>query len=85
MSHSSSFQIRGYDGDVVVIHNGDWSGDATVIFKEAVFGSWDKKEKPEQRVQIPAKLLIALALPAAKEFVLGEIVRGIEQIDVSKP
>jgi|KBSSwiStaDraftv2_1062776.scaffolds.fasta_scaffold3448049_2 hypothetical protein len=84
MSHSSSFQIPGYDGDVVVIHNGDWSGDATVVFKEAVFGSWDKKEKLEQRVEIPAKLLVALALPVAKEFVLSEIVRTIEQIDVSK-
>ncbi len=85
MSHASSFKIPGYQGDVVVIHNGDWSGDATVVFREAVYGAWDKQEKPEQRITIPAKLLIALALPIAKEYVISQMIRGLEQIDVNQP
>jgi hypothetical protein len=85
MSHTSKFQLPGYQGDVVVIHNGDWSGDAKVIFQEAVFGIGDKQEKPVKEVEIPGRLLIALALPVAKEFLITETISAFEQINVSKP
>lgn len=83
--HSSTFKIEGYQGDVVVLHNGDWSGDATVIFREAVYGAWDKQEKPEQRITIPGKLFIAISLPLAKKYVIENVIRGLEQIDVKQP
>jgi len=85
MSHSSSFKIPGYEGDVVVIHNGDWSGDATVVFKEAVHGSWDKEEKVEKRIEVPGRLLVALGLATAKQFVMTQIIRTLEQVDVNSP
>jgi hypothetical protein len=78
--HTSKFQIRGYEGDVVVIHNGDWSGDAEVIFKEAVFGEWDKKPKPEQRVTIPGRLLAGLAIPVTQRMMSDKIISFLEQL-----
>lgn len=67
--HRSVFKIQGYQGDVVVHHNGDWSGEAIVCFQEEVFGSWDKQKKPVQEVEVPAKLLAGLAIPATRQMV----------------
>jgi hypothetical protein len=78
--HSTRFQIDGYEGDVVVHHNGDWSGEAIIVFKEKVFGTWDKQKKPEQEVEIPAKLLAALALPAAQEMMQYELQRFADRL-----
>jgi hypothetical protein len=81
--HSSEFKIKGYKGKVVVNHNGDWSGDAIVMYQEAgVKGILPDKEP--QEVRVPGKLLIALALPVAKKFVIGEVISNIEQIDVDR-
>jgi len=85
MSHSSSYKIPGYKGDVVIIHNGDWSGDATVVFTEEVHGPWDKEEKVEKRVEIPGGLLVALGLPVAKEYVLMKVASSLDQIEVDAP
>lgn len=81
MSHSSEFKIEGYKGTVLVLHNGDWSGDATIRYQEkGVKGILPDGEPKE--IQVPGRLLIALALPAAKKFVIGEVISNIEQIDV---
>lgn len=65
--HSTSYNIEGYDGPVVVHHNGDWSGEVHIIFKEKVFGTWDKQKKEEQEAIIPGALLVALALPVTHD------------------
>lgn len=78
--HTSKFQIAGYEGDVVVFHNGDWSGEAIIEFQEAKLGIHDKQKYPKQEVTIPAKLLAALALPATQEMVSNALVIFAERL-----
>lgn len=64
--HRSAFKIQGYKGDVVVHHNGDWSGEAIICFQEEALGT----DRPKAReVEIPAKLLVALGIPATRAMV----------------
>jgi hypothetical protein len=76
--HTSTYKIKGYQDVVRVHHNGDWSGEAIVSFKEEVFGAWDKQDKPLQEVTIPARLLAALALPVTKNMVSEALQRFAE-------
>lgn len=78
--HTSAFKIRGYEGDVLIFHNGDWSGEAIIRFQEEVFGKWDKQKKPVQEVEIPAKLLAALAIPATRAMVSDLLVSFAERL-----
>lgn len=83
--HSSSFKIKGYKGDVTVLHNGDWSGDAIIVFKVASYGDWDVQDKPEQRVTIPAPLLIALGKGVAFRALRDQVTGFLEQLpDISE-
>jgi hypothetical protein len=75
---TSKFEIVGYEGEVVVFHNPDWSGEAIIEFQEAKLGIHDKKKYPKQEVTIPAKLLIGLGLPVAQQAV-GEALVGFAQ------
>jgi hypothetical protein len=67
--HTSKYHLEGYDGPVLVHHNGDWSGDVHIVFKEKVFGTWDNQKKEEQEAIIPGALLVALALPVTQDQV----------------
>lgn len=79
--HSSEFKIKGYKGKVFVSHNGDWSGDAIVMYQEAgAKGILPVEELKE--VRVPGKLLVALGLAVAKRFVGDKIISQIEQMDV---
>lgn len=82
--HSSEFKIRGFKGPVTVLHNSDWSGEAIIHYQEAgVRGILPDKEPKE--VRVPGKLLIALALPVAKQALIDKTISVLEQIDVNKP
>lgn len=75
--HRSAFKIRGYEGEVVVHHNGDWSGEAIICFQEEALGT----DNPEpQEVTIPAKLLAALAIPATRTMVSDLLVSFAERL-----
>jgi hypothetical protein len=78
--HSSEFEIAGYENPVIVHHNGDWSGEAIVVFQEAKTHLHDKKVYPKQEVTIPARLLIGLALPVAQEAVQDALVGFAEDL-----
>jgi len=79
--HSSEFKIKGYKGKVNVLHNGDWSGDATIQYQESGVKGFTPEGELKQ-VTVPGRLLIALALPVAKRFVGDKIISQIEQMDV---
>lgn len=78
--HTSEYNIKGYQEPVRVFHNGDWSGDVIIAFKEEVFGTWDKQDKPLQEVTIPAGLLAALALPVTHDMVSEALVSFAERL-----
>jgi hypothetical protein len=78
--HTSKFQIAGYEGDVLVFHNGDWSGEAIIEFREAKLGIHDKKKYPKQEVTIPGRLLIGLGLPVAQEAIQDALVGFAEDL-----
>lgn len=67
--HTSTYDLEGYDGPVRVHHNGDWSGDVIVTWKDKVFGSWDTQKKEMQEAKIPGALFVALALPVTQDMV----------------
>lgn len=92
--HTSKFTIDGEE--VLVHHNGDWSGEVIVM--------WGRKEVPrfevegdpkkplmqrpisprvtfEHEVKLPGKLLIALARGAAVRFIGGKVLSLMEQLD----
>ena len=77
---TSKFQIAGYEGDVMVFHNGDWSGEAIIEFQEAKLGIHDKKVYPKQEVTIPARLLIGLGLPVAQVAIQDALVGFAEDL-----
>lgn len=66
MSHTFSYgPVQGNDGldrEVTVIHNGDWSGDATVKVKTLEAGSTNT-----QTVQVPGVALMALAADMCRD------------------
>jgi hypothetical protein len=75
--HRSSFKIQGYQGNVLVFHNGDWSGEAIINFREErLFGKG--KEEPEQEATIPGKLLAALAIPATR-LMVGDLLKSFAE------
>lgn len=78
--HTSAFKLDGYDGDVRVHHNGDWSGDVIITFKEKVFGSWDEQNKPLQEAKIPGALLVALALPVTQDMISEALMSFAERL-----
>lgn len=79
--HASRFEIAGYKGEVTVHHNGDWSGDALVVFQEDTFeGSLDKADMPVKEVEIPARLLIGLGLQVAQVAVGHALVAFAEDL-----
>jgi len=78
--HTSTYKIKGYQDVVRVHHNGDWSGEAIISFKEEVYGTWDKQDKPLQEVMIPARLLAALAFPVTQEMVSDALIIFAERL-----
>lgn len=78
--HTSKFQIAGYEGDVMVFHNGDWSGEAIVVFQDEKIHAYDKTVYPKQEVKIPARLLIGLGLPVAQEAIQDALVGFAEDL-----
>lgn len=83
--HSSQYKVHGYKGAVNVLHNGDWSGDVTIQYQEqGVEGISCLPDGELKEVTVPGKLLVALALPVAKQFVMDKIVSGLEQVRVDE-
>lgn len=64
MSHTSHFSVEGVD--YTVIHNGDWSGVATISRRSP-------DGKSNLLTEVPGKLLIAVGRQAALEEVISEV------------
>lgn len=67
--HTTSFQVEGH-GEVLVAHNADWSGDATIIYKSG---------KKQKRVDLPGGLLQALGMEAARDKIRDGLISYLER------
>ncbi len=70
--HTKEIKVPGY-ADVRVYHNGDWSGDAIVC--------WTLPGGKQQRVEIPADVLMALARRSAVASIAGDIMSFLEKLE----
>ena len=77
MSHSTRLKIAGFPEEINIVHNGDWSGDARVIYREPGEG---RLLGAERVVTLPGKLLVGLGLAVAKGFVRDSVISHLEQI-----
>lgn len=57
-------------GNVCVNHNGDWSGE--------VFVSWRDEDDVEKRVELPGKLLLTLGGNCAAESLRSTVINAVE-------
>lgn len=78
--HTSEYSIKGYEDPVRVFHNGDWSGEVIIAYKELPCGTWDTKKYTLQEVTLPASLLVALAIPATQTMVSEALVSFAERL-----
>jgi hypothetical protein len=76
--HTSTFKLSDYKGDITVVHNGDWSGDAEILYQEkGVKGILPDGEK--QSVKVPGRLLVELSRKVAVEAVKNHLISVLEQ------
>lgn len=68
-----TMRIRTDDGEVVVHHNSDWSGDAYV--------AWEERGTPIQ-TRLPASALLAAGKAAALEHVTRKLTHALEQMEM---
>lgn len=78
--HTSEYSIKGYEDPVRVFHNGDWSGEVIISWKELPLNEMDKRKYELQEVTIPAALLVAIALPATKDMMSEALVHFAERL-----
>lgn len=71
--HTSTYEVPGY-GEVQVLHNGDWSGEAEVVWTD---GGEDR------RAAVPAKLLVRIGMKVAVDFVRSEMIGTLEQMEAN--
>lgn len=71
--HSHSYDVEGY-GKVVVLANGDWSGDALVRWN---FRSGDKAMDYTEAV-LPAKLLLEISKLGAIDIIRDRVISTLE-------
>lgn len=71
--HTSTYEVPGY-GEVHVIHNGGWDGEAEVVWTD---GGEDR------RVAVPAKLLVRIGMKVAVDFVRSEMIGTLEQMEAN--
>lgn len=75
--HTSYFQLPDF-GEVIVIHNGDWSGDAIVrwgpILKNPAHDGYTSGDKEyAHEVTLPAGLLLGIGRRQALNFVRDQV------------
>lgn len=80
MSHSTRVKIEGFPEEINIVHNGDWDGDAMIIYREPGDGLLLGADKV---VTLPGRLLVGLGLAVAKKFVCDKLISHLEQIDVN--
>ncbi len=71
--HTTRFPTPGYQ-TVAVIHNGDWSGDARVVWKDS--------EGNAGEAELPAKVLRSLGRQTARHWLIQEIISFLEQLEL---
>jgi hypothetical protein len=69
MSHTTMFDIAGFKG-VSIIHNSDWSGDVTIVWKE--------DDDIVNRTVLPGKLLLGLSAEAARVELRDRLIAFLE-------
>jgi hypothetical protein len=73
--HSHSYEVEGY-GKVVVLVNGDWSGEAIVRWN---FHPDETSMKFAEAV-LPAKLLLELSKQGAVGIVRDQVISALERL-----
>lgn len=68
MSHTSTYRING--SEVIVHHNSDWSGEATV--------RWQPDGGPMREAYLPAAFLVQLGEAVATEALKGALQSTLE-------
>ena len=73
--HTTVFEID-HEMTVTVIHNGDWDGNATVLWTDS---------NGDHKVEMPACLLVRLGEKVAMEHLRGNVISFLEGLEGPPP